>query len=167
MASAAEMGRVVGWLALALLALASACRAGPAVADVRVTGLRDVALASLTGIDDAAAAQDVCVWSGSGSYAVAADGPRSGSAFGLSGGAALPALPFHVEWSQSAGRNSGTELHPGSQLAGLSSGATATDCSSGPSSTASLIIRIRAADLQKATSRILYSGTITLIMGAE
>jgi hypothetical protein len=161
------MRRPAGWLIPALLALAPPCGAGPAVADVRITGLHDVVLASLTVVDDAAEAQNVCVWSGSGGYAVSADGPGSGSAFSLSGGTALPPLAFHVEWSQSAGQNSGAELRPGSHLAGLSSGATEPSCSSGPSSTASLIIRIRAADLRKATSGILYSGTLTLIIGAE
>ena len=150
-----------------LIAIAIAVPAGAAT--VRITGLRNVIFASLDIAVDAINSQSICVYSDTATkgYSVTATGSGSGSAFTLSGGAVGGALPYIVQWGQTPGQTVGTQLNPGTALTGQKSTATQQRCSNGPSSTASLIIVLRATNLQSATAGISYTGTLTILIAPE
>lgn len=132
---------------------------------VRLTGLSDVNFGTITALEfDASVAQSVCLYSRTGRYGISAVGSGSSGSFSLSGGTTT--LPYTVEWSQSAGGQSGTALQPNTALTGLLAAATHQTCQSGPAASASLIIRLRGADLSAARMGS-YSGTLTLIVAVE
>ena len=134
---------------------------------VQISGLADVSFANQDPATPAANAQNVCVWSNTSTkgYNVTASGSGAGSAFTLANGAAT--VPYSVEWSGSSGQTSGTALTSGSALTGLTSTATNANCASGPSSTASLIVKISAANLQNMQAATNYTGTLTLVVAPE
>ncbi|WP_338504005.1 hypothetical protein V6R86_09315 [Sphingomonas kaistensis] len=135
---------------------------------VRISGLTDVTLANLDPTANAVAAQNVCVWSNSSTrgYRITATGSGTGNAFTLANGA-LSAVPYAVEWGGSTGLSSGTALSAGAPLPGQVSTATRADCSAGPASSASLIVRLAAADLQQMSAATNYTGTLTLLVAPE
>ena len=65
------------------------------------------------------------------------------------------------------GQTSGTALTSGSALTGLTSAATNSNCASGPSASASLIVKIGAASLQTMNASTSYTGTLTLLVAPE
>lgn len=134
---------------------------------VQISGLTDVSFANQDPATPAANAQNVCVWSNTSTkgYNVTASGSGAGSAFTLANGAAT--VPYSVEWSASSGQASGTALTSGSALTGLTSTATNANCASGPSSTASLIVKISTASLQNMQAATNYTGTLTLVVAPE
>lgn len=134
---------------------------------VRITGLSDVTFGLVTNTQaDARRSQNICLYSNSagGAYSVSAAGSGSGSSFVLSNG--LDALPYAVEWADSSGKTSGTELNPSVALTGQQSSATHQFCNSGPATTASMTVVLKAADLSQAREGS-YSGTLTLLIAAE
>ena len=133
---------------------------------VQISGLTDVAFGSVDPAAAAASAQDVCVWSNTSGkgYSVTASGNGTGNAFTLSDG--TNSLPYSVEWAGSSGQTSGTALSSGAALAGLSSTATNPTCSAGPAATASLIVKMTAANLQAAVASA-YTGTLTLVVAPQ
>ncbi|MEO5774852.1 MAG: hypothetical protein ABIQ32_12145 [Sphingomicrobium sp.] len=135
---------------------------------VQITGLSDV---TFTGVDPSTAAsnaQNVCVWSNTSTkgYNIKATGSGASSAFTLSS-AALPVVPYSVEWAGSSAQSSGTALTAGTALTGLTSTAINPTCSAAPSTTASLIVKLAAADLQSMTAGAAYAGTLTLVVAPE
>jgi hypothetical protein len=129
--------------------------------------LSDVNFGILSNLQsDARQSQSLCLFSASagGAYTVSASGSGSASAFELSNG--LRSLPYEVEWSDSAGRTSGTRLAPNIALTGRISSASQQVCNAGPTSSASLIIVLRAAALS-AAGEGAYSGSLTLLIAAE
>lgn len=134
---------------------------------VQITGLTDVAFTNQDPSVAAANAQNVCVYSNTSTkgYNVTATGSGTGSAFTLSNGAAT--VPYSVEWAGSSGQSSGTALASGTALTGLTSTATNPTCSAGPSSTASLVVRITSANLQGMQAATNYTGTLTLVVAPE
>jgi hypothetical protein len=134
---------------------------------VRISGLTDVAFTNVDPTVDASNAQNVCVWSNTSTkgYNVTASGSGSGSAFTLSN--ASLTVPYSVEWSGSSGQTSGTALASGTALTGLTSTAANANCSSGPSASASLVIKILAANLQSMQASTSYTGTLTLVVAPE
>lgn len=133
----------------------------------RITGLSDVAFGTISNLtSDSASSENVCVYSNSATngYYVEATGSGSSGAFTLS--SASKTLAYDVEWSPVSGQSSGTLLRPNVALTGLTSSATQPSCNSGPASSASLIIILRAAQLSAATSGT-YSGTLTLLVAPE
>jgi hypothetical protein len=134
---------------------------------VRISGLSDVAFTNVDPAVDASNAQNVCVWSNTGTkgYNITASGSGAGSAFTLSN-AALN-VPYSVEWSGSSGQSSGTGLTSGTALTGLTSTATNASCASGPSASASLIVKILSANLQSMPASTNYTGTLTLVVAPE
>ena len=76
-------------------------------------------------------------------------------------------VPYTVEWSGTSGQTSGTALSAGSSLTGLTSAATNSNCASGPSASASLIVKIGATDLQTMDASTSYTGTLTLLVAPE
>lgn len=134
---------------------------------VRISGLSDVAFTNADPSVDASNAQNVCVWSNSSTngYRVTASGSGAGSAFTLAN--ASLTVPYTVEWSASSGQTSGSALTAGTALTGLTSTATNPNCASGPSSSASLIVKIASADLQGMAASTSYTGTLTLLVAPE
>lgn len=151
------------WLALALVS----APAGAQSNNVRITKLSDVAFGSLANLGvDASSAQSICVYANTSGdrYRVTATGSAPGSAFALTSGASL--LPYEVQWSASSGQSSGFQLSPNVPQTGLVSSATQQTCNSGPVTSASLILLLRATALSSARAGS-YSGTLTLIIGAD
>lgn len=137
-------------------------------ARVRITNLTDVNLTNVEPTVDALNAQSVCVWSNSATrgYRVTAQGSGAGNAFTLSSGA-YPVVPYTVEWAASAGQSAGTGLSTGVALTGLTSAATSADCSSGPSNSASLIVKIGSSELQAMPAATTFTGSLTLVVAPE
>lgn len=133
---------------------------------VQISGLSDIAFGSVDPTSAAASAENVCVWSNTSGkgYTVTASGNGAANAFTLGDG--TNTLPYSVEWAGSSGQSSGTALASGSALGGLSSTATSPTCSAGPAATASLIVKMTAANLQAAVASS-YTGTLTLVVAPQ
>lgn len=156
---------------LPLLALAAALLApGPALAQekfVKIGNLTDFNFGLVTNLSaDRSLARDVCVYSAKATpgYNIRASGSGAGGAFTLAGGGGT--LAYEVQWAAQPGRATGTALQPNVTLTGLLTSAQQANCNSGPPSSASLIVLLRAAALQAAPSGT-FSGTLTLIVGSE
>lgn len=134
---------------------------------VRISGLSDVGFTNVDPSTDAADAQNVCVWSNTSTkgYGITATGSGAGSAFTLANAALT--VPYTVEWNGSSGQTSGLSLASGTALTGLTSTATNATCSAGPAASASLIVKIAAADLQGMEAAMSYTGTLTLVVSPE
>jgi len=134
---------------------------------VELSGLSDVAFTNQDPSVAASNAQNVCVWSNTTTrgYNVDATGSGAGGAFTLANAGLT--VPYSVQWAGTSGASSGTSLVAGTALTGLTSTATNATCSSGPSSTASLIIKIAATDLQSMQASTNYTGTLTLVVAPE
>jgi hypothetical protein len=134
---------------------------------VQISNLSDVSFTNQDPSVAASNAQNVCVWSNSSTkgYNVTATGSGAANAFTLSNGAAT--VPYSVEWAGSSGQSAGTALAAGSMLTGLTSTATHPTCSTGASSSASLVVKISAANLQAMQAATSYTGTLTLVVAPE
>ena len=134
---------------------------------VQLSGLTDVSFANQDPATAAASAQNVCVWSNTSTkgYNVTATGSGTANAFTLANGALT--VPYSVEWAQTSGQASGTALTTGSALTGLKSTATNALCAAGPSSTASMIVKMSTANLQSMQAATTYTGTLTLVVAPE
>lgn len=147
-----------------LFALAGA---HPAAAKVRITGLSDVTFGTISNLTvDAVQSQSICIYSnGAGqTYSVRADGSGSGGAFTLANGATT--LAYGVRWSNQPGQSNGIALTAGASLGAQTTNALNQTCSSGPPTTASLIVTLPAASLSSATAGT-YGGTLTIIVSEE
>lgn len=135
---------------------------------VRISGLSDVTFSSVDPSVLASNAQNVCVWSNTSTrrYSITATGSGTGSALTLSSGA-LPAVPYTVEWAQTSGQTSGSSLAASTALTSQTSSATNSDCSAGPTSSASLVVSIASSTLQSMTAGVTYNGTLTLVVAPE
>ena len=135
---------------------------------VRISGLSDVTFTSVDPLVAATNAQNVCVWSNTSTrgYSVTATGSGTASAFTLASGALTP-VPYTVGWAQTSGQTAGTALSASTALTGQTSTAIKSDCSTGPASSASLIVSIGSANLQSMTSGVTYNGTLTLVVAPE
>ena len=162
---ASPVGPAFLLLGLALLLIAAPARA--ASNKVRISGLGDVAFGTIANLGlDAVQSQSVCVYADTATngYNVTASGSGSGGAFQLASG--LARLAYEVQWSSSAGQSSGVQLSPNTPLPGQTSSATQQTCNNGAATTASLILVLRSAALSSASAGS-YSGTLTLVVGAE
>lgn len=151
-------------------ALACLVVTSPALAasnKVRITNLSDVSFGPIANLGvDATRSQNVCLFSDTNSngYNITATGIGPGGTFQLASGPS--ALAFEVQWGSSSGQSSGIQLTPNVPLTGQVSTATQQTCNNGPPTSASLIILLRSATLSGATAGT-YSGTLTLVVGAE
>jgi hypothetical protein len=132
-------------------------------ARARLTGLSDVTFTNQDPGTAAAKAQDVCVWSNTSgkAYTVTATGDGSSSAFTLKN-SANATVPYTVEWAGTSGQTGGTSLTASTASASFTSGAVDQTCSSAPSTTASLVVKIGTTDLGTMTAGSSYSGVLTL-----
>lgn len=155
-------------LALALTAaLLAQAPASAASNKVRITNLADVAFGTIANLGvDAVQSQSICVYADTNTngYNVTAIGTGPAGAFQLSSGTAN--ISYDVLWNSSAGRNSGTQVAPNVPLTGQVSTATQQSCSSGPASSASLVVVLRSSALSSASAGT-YSGGLTLVIGPE
>jgi hypothetical protein len=135
---------------------------------VRISGLTDVTFSNVDPSVAAADAQSVCVWSNTSTrgYSITATGSGAANAFTLSSGA-LPVVPYTVEWAPTSGQTSGASLAAGTALTGQTSTATNSDCSAGPSASASLVVSVGSPTLQSMTAGVTYNGTLTLVVAPE
>ena len=140
-----------------------------AASQVRISKLVDVSFLSLDPFVQASRSQSICVFSNTATkgYNVTANGSGAGSAFTLSGGAGVPALPYSVQWSAQSGQAVGTTLVPNAPLTSLTSTATQQACANGPATSASLIVVLSPSDLQSALAGINYTGVLTLVVAPE
>lgn len=142
----------------------------PAIAasnKVRITNLTDVAFGTVASLNtDAVSSQSLCLYADTNSngYNITATGTGPGGTFALSSG--LSSLSYDVLWSSSPGQSSGTQLTPQVPLTGQVSTARQQTCNNGPATSASLVVVLRSAALSSATAGT-YSGTLTLLVGAE
>ena len=135
---------------------------------VRISGLSDVTFSSVDPSVNASDAQNVCVWSNTSTrgYSITATGSGTAGAFTLASGALTP-VPYTVQWAASSGQTSGTSLTAATALTSQTSSATNSDCSAGPSSSASLVVSIGSATLQTMSAGVTYNGTLTLLVAPE
>lgn len=135
---------------------------------VRISGLSDVTFTNADPSVNATDAQNVCVWSNTSTrgYNITATGSGTAGAFTLASGA-LPVVPYTVQWASSSGQTSGTSLTAATALTGQTSTATNSDCSAGPSASASLVVSIGSATLQGMDAGVTYNGTLTLLVAPE
>lgn len=150
--------------AAAMLTLAS-----PAFAagTVQITKLSDVAFGTITNFGaDTVRNQSVCISSTSVTkgYNVRASGSGASSVFTMANGAKT--LGYEVQWNASSGQSSGTDLSANVTRTGLVTTAMTPTCTTGPATTASLILIVRSAAAASATAGT-YSGTLTLVFAPE
>ena len=134
----------------------------------QITALSDVTFTNADPTVAASNAQSVCVWSNTATkgYSITATGSGTAGAFTLASGV-LTAVPYSVQWSQTSGQSSGTTLTTATALASLVSTATKPTCTSGPATTASLIVTIGTTDLQNMVAGSSYAGTLTLLIAPQ
>lgn len=130
----------------------------------RITGLSDVSFASQDPSTAASDAQDVCVWANTATkgYTITASGSGTSSAFTLSNGTGT--VPYSVEWAPVSGQTSGTALTAGGASSSLTTNAGNQTCSSAPTATASLIVKMTTTDLSTMSAGSSYTGTLTLLV---
>jgi hypothetical protein len=132
----------------------------------RLTQLSDVAFGLIAGTGDQAISQNLCAFSGSATegYSVTASGNGPNGTFALTGGPAP--LAYEVLWASSANQTGGTALLAGSPSSGFVSSASQQTCNSGPPTSATLTIVIRASTLSSARAGS-YSGALQLTIAPE
>jgi hypothetical protein len=133
---------------------------------VRITKLVDIAFGTIANLGaDAVRSESVCLFADTNTngYNVTATGTGTGGAFELSGPGSMA---YDVQWSSSSGQSSGTQLVPNVPLTGQVSSATQQTCGTGPATSASLVVILRAAALSSAGAGT-YSGTLTVLIGPE
>lgn len=140
-------------------------------ARIQISNLSDITLSPTDLTATATSNQNVCVWSNTATkgYNITATGNNGGgvgTAFAV-GGASLTPVPYTVEWAGTTGQTSGTALTAGTNATGFTSNATSATCASGASPSASLIVRISAANLQAMRATTNYTGTLTLLVAPE
>jgi hypothetical protein len=130
----------------------------------QITGLSDISFTNADPTTTATSTQNDCVWSNTATkgYSIKATGSGAAGAFTLASGGLT--VPYSVQWSQSSGQSSGTSLTAGTALSGQVSTATTPTCSSGPSTTSSLIVSIASSDLQNMVAATSYTGTLSLLV---
>ena len=134
---------------------------------VRLTKLSDVTFGALSSTaTDVPQRQNVCAYSTalSGMYTVRISGSGSGGALTLAGVGAP--MPYEVQWAGSPNQTSGTALPANMTVGGFSDGNVLQTCNLLATSSATLIVLLRAAALSSATAGN-YSGTLTILLGAQ
>jgi hypothetical protein len=130
----------------------------------RITGLTDVAFTNQDPNTAASSAQNVCVWSNTATkaYTITASGSGTSSAFTLSNGTGT--VPYSVEWASTTGQTSGTALTTATASSSLTTTAVNQTCSSAPTTTSSLIVKMSTTDLGTMSAGSSYTGTLTLLV---
>ncbi len=133
----------------------------------QLTNLSDVSFGVLsTTANDMSRSQNVCAYAASvsGQYGVRAQGSGTGGALTLAG-SSTP-LAYEVQWAASSNQSSGTALPANTTVGGFSDGLLNNTCSLLTTTSASLIVMLRATALSSVTAGG-YSGTLTLILAPQ
>jgi hypothetical protein len=163
-------GRWLPRFFLALLGLLVVALPTPAAAQekfVKIGNLTDFTFGTVTNLSaDRSLASSICVYSAKATpgYNITASGSGAGGAFTLAGGGGT--LAYEVQWNALPNMATGTTLQPNVPLTGLVTSSLQANCNSGPPSSASLIVMLRATALQAAPSGS-FSGILTIIIGSE
>ena len=148
--------RYLSWIAAPLAFAASTTAAAD---KVKVGDLVDVTFGTINNLSvDNVSAQNICAHSQSDRYSVTATGSGSNNSFALSAGSA--SLAYEVQWAGMAGQTTGTPMAAG-VASGTFTAVSNQNCNGG--ATASLIIVLRATQLQSATA-LAYSGTLSILL---
>lgn len=155
-------------IGVAALVLAGALEVGAAAQSARVAGLADVDFGTVVTLSDQTRSQSIVVCSYRNNpqrlpYSVTAVGSGTGGAFSLASGSG--SLPYDVQWSDAPAQTSGMALQPGTPASGFNNAATGFACPQQPV-TASLTLRIRAADLAVAQAGT-YSGSLQITVAPQ
>lgn len=145
----------------------SATEAGAQSNKARVSGLSDIAFGDISNAGtDRRASQSICAFaqSSQNSYSVSATGTGPSGAFLLSSSSST--MAYEVEWAGSANQQTGDALRPGVAISGFRSSASQQTCNSGPSSSASLIVIVRASEAGSARAGT-YSGNLTVMIAPD
>lgn len=130
---------------------------------VRITQLSDVAFGFVAGPADQQISQNLCIFANTSNdtYSVVATGSGASSAFELV--SASDRLPFDVQWSETSGQPGGTTLDAGVASPAFTSNATQQSCNSGPSTSATLTLVLRAAQVDQVTAGS-YTGSLQIMI---
>lgn len=130
---------------------------------VRISGLADVQLGSLSLSGDSALSQSICVFSSTSSstYSITAFGDGNGGSFSLT--SQRDDIPIEVWWSDDPTQSGGVLLAPAREAGPFFSSARQQRCNSGSSNSASLTIMVREAAKSDAPAGA-YTGQLTLIV---
>lgn len=159
------MTRILIFVLISLFGILSFAQPASAQQKVQISGVQNVDFGLVSSLGaDRTKSIDLCVYSVSGRYGVTASGTGPSSSFVMSSVTAT--LPYQVEWAATAGQSSGQILTANTRLSSQVTAAEKRDCSRGPTKTASLIVRLRAADLGTAKAGD-YSGSLTVILAGE
>lgn len=156
--------RLLCLVGLPLLSLVPTC--ANAATNVRITGLSNVAFGTIANFtSNLSSSQSICIYSNAKTpkdpYQVTARGSGSGGAFTLASGSNT--LAYQVQWSDTSGQTTGTALTTGVALTNQTTNAAASGCTTGPITTASLIIILPSTEVQAAGAGS-YTGTLTLVI---
>jgi hypothetical protein len=168
---AARLFRPLGAAALLVLSATPASAAGAQISLsigilAQLSGLNDVTFTSVPPETDAVNSQNVCAWTNalSGGYSVLAAGSGTGSAFTLtSTDGTGKTVAYTVGWAGTSGAGSTTALSANTASGSFTTSALVPGCTTlGPTSSATLRITIRSANLLTMTGSVPYTGSLTL-----
>lgn len=129
---------------------------------VQISDLNDISLGTFDGTTDLSGSDNVCVYSNNGGFNITATGSGTSSAFTLAGGGTT--VPYAVEWANSSGASSGTEMFAGRPLNGQTAKFAGADCGGGTNTT--VLVSVSQADLSSAPSDA-YAGVLTLLVAPQ
>jgi hypothetical protein len=154
-------GKPLGIMVAAVAALGLLPTPACAASRASVTGLSNVNFGVIGVFSDQTISQNICVYAqnATGGYSVTASGDGASGSFALSSGGS--SLAYEVLWSSVAGQVGGTQLSAGVTSPGFVSNAAQKTCNSGPASSASVTLAIRASALNGARAGT-YSGTLQI-----
>lgn len=129
-----------------------------------ITSLEDVSFINQDPDEAAFGVQKICVWSNtlSRTYSITASGSGIGRAFALAN--ERREVPYSVHWTSVSDRGGGASLSSGVASPTVVTAATQQECKSGPSASASLVVRIEPDDLQAMEPGATYVGFLTLMV---
>lgn len=130
---------------------------------VRLSSLQDVQFGVLGTGGDAISSQSICAYSSTNTSAYTVTALGSGAAGKFELNSAISSLPFEISWSDQPNQPFGYVLESGVPSLTFYSDATHQRCVNGPSSTATITLRISEAILSSAAAGT-YSGSLTVIL---
>jgi hypothetical protein len=129
---------------------------------VQISDLDDIPLGTFDGSKDLTGSDNVCVYSNNGGFNITATGSGASSAFTLAGGGTT--VPYTVEWANSSGATSGTEMFTGRPLNGQTAKFAGADC--GGSTNTTVLVSVSQTDLSSAPADA-YAGVLTLLVAPQ
>lgn len=154
-------------LLCAVAFVVGAALSGPANAQAvkaRISGLQDIALGNLPAAGDVRTTTSMCVYVNSQTQTYRVTVSTGGAELALTG--AGEGLPIQVQWAGTPTASSGAQLAAGTASPVFYTAAEHQHCNRGPTTSATLIIGITEADIQRAAAGT-YSGQLTILIAPE